>query len=169
MRAQGWRRFGWYVWDQLSGFPGVFGGRCAPSFEFIFHFNHATTEASKWIETKSEGTTRFGGSMKANGWEEDTSRVRTTGATKIPDATWRIGRGQDATIEHPALFPVGLPSYAIQTWPDDVYEPFGGSGTTLIAAHRLNRVAYLMEIEPKYCDVILKRAEAEGLTATKEN
>jgi DNA modification methylase len=44
-----------------------------------------------------------------------------------------------------------------------VYDPFLGSGTTLIAAHRTGRRCYGMEIEPKYCDVILRRAEAEGI------
>ena len=38
-----------------------------------------------------------------------------------------------------------------------IYEPFSGSGTTLIAAEKLNRTCYGMEIDPKYCDVIIKR------------
>ena len=38
-----------------------------------------------------------------------------------------------------------------------VYEPFGGSGSTLIACEKTNRNAYLMELDPKYCDVIIKR------------
>ncbi len=41
---------------------------------------------------------------------------------------------------------------------------FLGSGTTLIAAQRTGRKCYGMEIEPKYCDVILRRAEAEGIS-----
>jgi DNA modification methylase len=49
-----------------------------------------------------------------------------------------------------------------------VYDPFLGSGTTLIAAHRLGRKAYGCELEPKYADVILRRAEAEGLDVRKE-
>ncbi len=167
MREQGWRRFGWYVWDQLSGFPGVFGGRCAPSHEFIFHFNHDTTMAAKHIKTQSEGTTRTGGQMGANGWEDDPNRIRTTGEFKIPDSVWRSARGQDGSIEHSAKFPVALPTMAIQTWPADVYDPFLGSGTTLIAAHRLNRRCYGCEIEPRYGDVILKRCEAEGLAVER--
>jgi len=41
MRAAGWRRFGWYVWDQGPGLPGDWNGRLAPSHEFIFHFNRS--------------------------------------------------------------------------------------------------------------------------------
>ena len=37
MRAAGWRRFGWYVWDQGPGLAGDWNGRLAPSHEFVFH------------------------------------------------------------------------------------------------------------------------------------
>jgi DNA modification methylase len=50
---------------------------------------------------------------------------------------------------------------------DIVYDPFLGSGTTLIAAHRTGRRCYGVEIEPRYADVILRRAEAEGLTVER--
>ncbi|PKM68936.1 MAG: hypothetical protein CVU94_04965 [Firmicutes bacterium HGW-Firmicutes-19] len=40
-----------------------------------------------------------------------------------------------------------------------LYEPFGGSGSTLIAADQLDRVCYCMELDPKYVDVIVKRWE----------
>ena len=52
---------------------------------------------------------------------------------------------------------------------DDVYDPFLGSGTTLIAAEQLNRRCYGMEISPSYCDVIVKRWEIfTGQEATLE-
>lgn len=40
---------------------------------------------------------------------------------------------------------------------DKILDPFGGSGTTLIAAEQEGRTAYLMEIDPHYCDVIIER------------
>ena len=42
---------------------------------------------------------------------------------------------------------------------DRVLDPFGGSGTTLIAAHKTGRSARLIEFDPAYCDTILKRFE----------
>jgi DNA modification methylase len=50
---------------------------------------------------------------------------------------------------------------------DIIYDPFLGSGTTIIAAHRLGRTCYWCELEPRYADVVLRRAEAEGLSCEK--
>jgi hypothetical protein len=41
-----------------------------------------------------------------------------------------------------------------------VLDPFGGSGTTLVAAEQAGRAARLLELDPKYCDVVLARAAA---------
>jgi len=49
-----------------------------------------------------------------------------------------------------------------------VYDAFGGSGSTLIAAEKLKRKCYMMELDPKYIDVIIKRWEDyTGQTAVK--
>lgn len=51
-----------------------------------------------------------------------------------------------------------------------VYDPFGGAGTTLIAAEQLNRVCYMMELDPKYCSIIIERWEnLTGKSAVKLN
>lgn len=63
---------------------------------------------------------------------------------------------------HPTMKPVALVGRLMANSSrrgDIVADFFGGSGTTLIAAEQLGRVAYLMEISPKYCDVIIKRWE----------
>jgi DNA modification methylase len=65
---------------------------------------------------------------------------------------------------HAATFPLYVPTWAIENFcnpGEAVLDSFGGTGTTLIAAERLNRRARLMEIEPRYADVILRRWEAE--------
>jgi DNA modification methylase len=75
-------------------------------------------------------------------------------------------------IAHEAAFPPDLPAFFIKAYSDkgdNVYEPFCGSGTTLIAAEQLSRKCYGMEISPAYCDVIVKRWETlTGKKATRQ-
>lgn len=62
--------------------------------------------------------------------------------------------------EHPTMKPITLCARLIYNSShegDIVYEPFGGSGSTMMAAAQLNRKCYAIELEPKYCDVIVKR------------
>lgn len=64
--------------------------------------------------------------------------------------------------EHPTMKPVELFAYQMLNntkGGDIVLDSFGGSGTTIIAAEKHGRHAYLMELDPKYCDVIVKRWE----------
>lgn len=72
---------------------------------------------------------------------------------------------------HPTQKPVSLASRAIinsSKRGEVVLDMFGGSGFTLIAAEQSERTAYLMELDPKYCDVIVKRWEAyTGQTAVR--
>jgi len=63
---------------------------------------------------------------------------------------------------HPAVCPVEIPYRSMQAYSGSgasIFEPFGGSGTTLIAAEKASRRAYLMELNPAYCDVIVNRWE----------
>jgi site-specific DNA-methyltransferase (adenine-specific) len=62
--------------------------------------------------------------------------------------------------EHPTMKPIPLFAYLIgnssKQW-DIVADGFGGSGTTMVACHQMNRKAYLVEFDPKYCQVIIDR------------
>lgn len=83
---------------------------------------------------------------------------------------WEVDKPR-ASADHPTMKPVELYVNAYLNHSesgDFVADFYGGSGTAVIAAHRTNRLARVMEIEPRYADVILKRAEAEGLTVAKE-
>jgi DNA modification methylase len=74
---------------------------------------------------------------------------------------------------HPTMKPVALVERAIRNSSktrDIVLDPFGGSGTTLIACEKTNRQARLVELDPKYCDVICRRwQELTGGKATLES
>jgi len=63
---------------------------------------------------------------------------------------------------HPTQKPIKLIEWFIDKYSDSnhkIVDLFGGSGSTLIAAERLKRQAFLLELDPKYCDVIVKRWE----------
>jgi DNA modification methylase len=61
---------------------------------------------------------------------------------------------------HPTMKPVTLLGYLIQNSSrraEIVLDPFIGSGSTMVAAHQLNRRCYAMEIDPEYCEIIIDR------------
>ena len=104
------------------------------------------------------------------GWKEGASHL------------WATDRKQTTILEfdkpsrngeHPTMKPVALFSYQMLNntkGGDVVLDSFGGSGTTLIAAEEHGRYARLMELDPKYCDVIVKRwQEFTGHKATLES
>lgn len=75
---------------------------------------------------------------------------------------WQIDRPKRSEL-HPTMKPVELVERAIANSTQrgqTVLDPFGGSGTTLIAAHRRGRAARLVEADPGYCDVIRQRYES---------
>jgi site-specific DNA-methyltransferase (adenine-specific) len=77
--------------------------------------------------------------------------------------------GRENSTNHPTMKPVGLISNELLISSHKggiVVDPFLGSGSTLIAAEQTGRVCYGFELEPKYCDIILKRWETlTGQTA----
>jgi len=79
---------------------------------------------------------------------------------KSQSDVWYMSRGNTGDYVHPTQKPVELIEKALNNSSksgDMVVDCFGGSGSTLIACEKLNRHARLMELDPKYCDVIIKR------------
>ena len=84
---------------------------------------------------------------------------------------WYADRKQTTILEfdrpnksdlHPTMKPVDLIGYQIKNSSkenDVILDLFGGSGSTLIACEQLNRNCYMMELDPKYIDVIIDRWE----------
>jgi DNA modification methylase len=92
----------------------------------------------------------------------DTGRYRTNVWDYPGVNSFRAGRMEELAL-HPTVKPVALVADAIKDCSrrgDIVLDPFGGSGTTLIAAQKSGRRARLIEYDPAYCDVILRRYEA---------
>ncbi len=165
MRAHGWRRFGWYVWDQGPGLPGDWNGRLAPSFEFVFHFNVEAKRARKTRENKHAGKALTSGGLRSadGSIKEKTGVGKAIQHSSIPDNVFRVSRhrgGLGAAGKHPAPFPVALCTEIVMAFsdPGDVlFEPFCGSGTTIISAEQNGRRVMAMELAPIYVDVAVRR------------
>lgn len=163
-KACGLKLLSWNIWDK--GECGSIGNQTAMfgiSHEWIFVFGPKPKELFKTVENKSAGyRANHTGNRQANGsikkgkdrLVSDHSQLKT-----VYNCTAQKARDD---IDHPARFPVQFPEgyiEAMTTAGEVVYEPFGGSGTTMIAAEKLNRRARLMELDPHYCDVIVARWE----------
>ena len=70
---------------------------------------------------------------------------------------WQINSREDKGHGHGTQKPVECMARPLKNHEGDVYDPFLGSGTTMVSAHQLGRICYGMEIDPKYCQVIVDR------------
>lgn len=163
-KACGLKLLSWNIWDK--GECGSIGNQTAMfgiSHEWIFVFGTEPKALNRTIPNKNAGyfsdhnsTRQSDGSVKkgANRTVGEFSQLKTVyecSAQKARD-----------NIDHPARFAVEFAEgyYEAMTDPGNVvYEPFGGSGTSLIAAEKTGRICRIMELDPKYCDVIVKRWE----------
>jgi DNA modification methylase len=94
------------------------------------------------------------------GWKQ--GKERTWKGDNKQDTVWNIDR-PSRSEEHPTMKPIELCEKAIKNSSNEsslIFEPFTGSGSTMVAAHQLKRKCYGMELDPKYCDVIVNRMKA---------
>jgi len=175
VRMWGWNFAEEFCWER-SGIPQQVVRRFKNQFEPIYQFTLGDWKFNpESVRHPSKSVPKAFG--KGAG---DTNAAKRQGIVSAVDGNEiceglaypgnRIPKFQSEALGHAAAFPVGLPSFFIQAFSDQsdvVYDPFLGSGSTLIAAEQLNRKCYGMEISPAYCDVIVKRWETlTGKTAT---
>ena len=111
--------------------------------ELVFVFKHGTAPHTNNVELG-----RFG-RYRTNVWD-------------YPAVSALRGGKDNELAMHPTVKPVQMIADALMDCSnrtDVVLDPFGGSGSTLIAAERTGRQARLIEMEPKYIDVTIKRWE----------
>lgn len=91
------------------------------------------------------------------GWKQGSSHFWHGG--NCEDTVWEIKRPSKSEL-HPTMKPIELCERGIKNSSNQgaiVYEPFTGSGSTMVASHQLNRKCFGMELDPKYCQVIVDR------------
>jgi DNA modification methylase len=129
------------VWNKTNGGMGSF---YRSKHELVFVFKKGSTPH---INSFGLGDT---GRYRTNVWDYP-------GISSISRS-----RGDELAM-HPTVKPVALVADAIRDCSrrgDIVLDPFAGSGTTLIAAHKTGRTARLIEFDPHYCDVIVQRSQS---------
>lgn len=129
------------VWNKTNGGMGSF---YRSKHELVFVYKHGRGSHKNNVELG-----RFG-RYRSNVWEY-------AGVN-----TWRRGRDKDL-VDHPTVKPTLLVADAIQDASnrgDIILDGFGGAGTTLMAAERTGRQARLLEIDPRYVDVTVRRWQA---------
>jgi len=125
------------TWDKGHAAPQIAQGVMASRYEWMIIFS-STLGASRSIPLSS--------------WQGTVQSVYTAPPQ----------RNNEYSDIHAATMPEHVPTWVMNTLCDkstSVYEPFCGTGTTLIACEKLGRKCYAMEISPNYCDVIIQRWE----------
>ena len=146
--SNGWV-FVWTSWKVITKWVDMFAGFGYPTNQVI------------WFK----GGGGIGDLKKTFSSDYETALVWNRGADltgKRIGSVWKVGKDGAAEYKHPTQKPVALPEEALDKTTKQGYkilDLFGGSGSTLIACEKTNRNAYLMELDPKYCDVIIKRWE----------
>jgi site-specific DNA-methyltransferase (adenine-specific) len=124
------------IWDKGDGGLGAMYQQC---YEMVWFFANSPL-ATQTIGKKKAGERTVNG--KPN--------------------IWRYSRENSGSRVHNAQKPVKMVEFAISNSTDSgelVLDLFGGSGTTLIASEGIKRTCYMMELDPKYVDVIINRWE----------
>lgn len=156
----GLKLLSWNVWDRQ--YPCSMAQQTAMfpiEHEWVFVFGRAPKELKKTIPNKLAGETVDSSTNRMADGSLKKSAKRTCATHRALGTIQRIDihRGESP---HPAMFPVALPEAYIEACSKSgraVYEPFSGSGSTLIACEKTGRKCYGMEIDPHYCSVIIER------------
>ena len=173
VRDWGWRFVDEFAWTH-NGTPKAVKQRFKNGWEPVFQFAIGRHKFNPLdVAHKSDSTVKanlVGGKHPSKnnqqGTKTDNKSLEDCGIA-YPSNVLPLGLNRDA-LGHPAAFPVLLPEFFIKAYSDEgdsVYDPFLGSGTTIVAAERTNRIGFGLEISPGYCDVIVERWE--NLTGQK--
>ena len=163
-RACGLLFLSWNIWDKCEcGSIGNQNAMFGISHEWIFIFGKETKELNLTVENKSRGerANHTGNRQKDGTIKKSKERIIRSHSQLKTVYSAPAEKARDE-INHVARFPVHFPESYIEAMTESnhiVYDPFGGSGSTLIACEKTNRKRFMMELDPHYCDVIVKRWE----------
>lgn len=167
VRQWGWQFVDEFCWKRNS-VPGGWDNRFKNAWEPIFHFAKQTKIKfrAQSVLQPSEGAFTYAADnpKSKTGFFSNRGRpdIAKPGLAR-PDNVLEFGAETRLTESHSAPFPVAIPAWFIRAFSDpgdNIFDPFAGAGTTIIAAEQEGRTGYAMELSPRYCDVIRRRYEA---------
>lgn len=164
----GLKLLAWNVWDKTQATSiGMSSAFIPIRHEFIFVFGVKPKKINLTWQKKHTGVDhrKFRSVRQSNGELKKTTQGPSHPFLKKMESVICLlpEYNNDIRLIHPATFPVTLPSEYIKSLSNEgdcVIEPFCGSGTTIIAAERLKRRCFAMEISPIYCEYAIKRYES---------
>jgi len=171
VREWGWSFIDEFVWRH-GGTPKGVKRRFKNAFEPVFQFAPGRYKFfPDAVKRHSANVPKGDGSIVTRSYDKQgvegafakalRGEDRGSPGLAYPSNCLSLGHNHDA-LGHAAVYPVTLPTFFIKAYSEQkdlIYDPFLGSGTTLIAAEQLNRKCYGIEISPAYCDVIVDRWE----------
>ncbi len=156
--------------------------------DYLYQYKNNFIDVAIW--DKGHGAPAMAENVMTSAWEYMFFISSKENATRaIPNAGFRgtvpnIYRGKpqrnnEFSNVHAATFPIDLPEWALQFTKqgDIILDQFIGTGTTMVASHQLKRKCFGMELDPKYCQVIVDRMrkldptleiKRNGVTMTKQ-
>jgi len=136
--------------------------------EYLYQYKNQFIDVAIW--DKGHGAPAMAENVMTSAWEymffisskENASRAIPNGNFRgtVPNIyRGKPQRNNEFSNVHAATFPIDLPEWALQftTEGDIILDQFLGTGTTMVAAHQMKRNCYGMELDPKYCQVIIDR------------
>ena len=160
-RSCGYKLMAWNVWHKSSVSVGQQSAFIPIYHEWIFVFGTKFKDINRTWQREQKATSKnkrkvrqADGSMKEStiGKQEEMKEMESVFSSNV-----ELG---EIRSQHPATFPIELPSEYIKAITNEgqiIAESFTGSGTTMVASHQLGRKCYGMELDPKYCQVIVDR------------
>lgn len=163
-RDCGLKLLSWNVWNK--GECGSIGNQTAMfgvSHEWIFVFGSEAKDLNRTVANKSAGELANHNWNRQKDGSIKKQKDRIVGDFSQMKTVYDcVPQKERDDIDHPARFPIRFPEGYIEAMTDinhSVYEPFCGSGSTLMACENSGRRCYAMELDPHYCDVIVARWE----------
>jgi site-specific DNA-methyltransferase (adenine-specific)/site-specific DNA-methyltransferase (cytosine-N4-specific) len=174
LREQGWIWTEEFIWHKKNSYPGKWPNRFRDSWERLLQFNkskkfnmyqeNVMVPVGEWAKQRLKNLSNIDKirdeSKSGSGFGKNISNWVKRDYVYPTNVLYMATECNNKN--HSAVFPVALPEWFIKLFTKEneiVLDPFMGSGTTLIAANKLNRIGFGIDIQPEYYNMVIKEFE----------